>query len=102
MTTSVTVVNVRPTLDKWVPGSSIEIDEGHSTEFTCKYNAITNTNITITNWKFEDDYLQHNSDHYTMTTEYGTDPINANRIVSKPQISNVAFDDAGTYICQCV
>ena len=102
MTTSVAVVNVRPTLDKWMPSSSIEVDEGHSTEFICIYNASTNPNITITTWKFEEEFLQHNSDHYTMTTESGTDPINANQILSKLQISNVASDDAGTYICQCV
>ena len=91
-----------PTLDKWVPSSSVEVLEGHSTEFTCIYNASTNPNITITTWKFEEEYLQHNSAHYTMTTKYGTDPANANHVLSKIQLSNVALDNAGTYSCQCV
>ena len=101
MIISVTVVNVHPTLDKWVPNSTVEVDEGHSTEFTCIYNASTNPNIRIASWKLED-FLQHNSDHYTMITMNGTDPINANRILSKLKISNVASDNAGTYTCQCV
>ena len=102
MIISITVVNVRPTLDKWAPNSTVEVDKGHSTEFTCIYNASTNPNITMATWKFEEDFLQHNSDHYTMVTINGTDPINANRILSKLKISNVASDNAGTYTCRCV
>ena len=37
-----------------------------------------------------------------MTTEYGTDPANGNRILSKLKISNVTPDIAGIYTCQCV
>ena len=90
---------MRPTLD--MPSYSSVI-EGHSTEFTCIYNASTNLNLTITTWKFEEDYLQYNSTHYTMTTEFGTDPANVNRILSKLILSNVVADNAGTYTCQCV
>ena len=48
MIISVTVVNVRPTLDKWLPNSSVEIGEGPSTKFICTYNASTNPNVKIT------------------------------------------------------
>ena len=105
MTTSVTVVNMLPTLDKWLPypnNDSIEVDEGHSIEFTCIYNASTNRNVTMATWNFKEDYLKHNSSRHTMTTEYGTDPANAKRILSRLILSNVVPDDAGTYTCQCV
>ena len=105
MTTSVTVVNMLPALDKWLPypnNNSIEVDEGHSIEFTCIYNASTNPNVTMATWNFEEDYLKHNSSHHTMTTEYGTDPANAKRILSRLILLNVVPDDTGTYTCQCV
>ena len=100
--TSVTVVNVLPTLDKWFPNSSVEIDEGQSTKFICTYNASTNPNVTITTWKFEEDFLQHNSSHYIIITEYGYDPINPNHVLSRLILSNVVSDNAGIYTCQCV
>ena len=102
MIISVTVVNVRPTLDKWLPNSSVEIDEGYSTEFNCTYNASTNPNVTITIWKFEEDFLQHNSSHFTIINKYGYDPINPNHVLSRLILSNVVPDNAGTYTCQCV
>ena len=104
ITSVVTVVNVYPTIDKWLPSSSksVEIYEGDSTEFTCIYNASTDPNITIITWKFEENYLQHNSSHYTMITDYGTDPANANQVLSKLQLSNVVPDNTGTYSCQCL
>ena len=92
-----------PTLYKWLPyNDSVEVDEGHATEFKCIYDASTNPNITMATWNFEEDYLEHNSSHYTMITEYGTDPANADRILSRLILSNVALDNAGTYTCQCI
>ena len=104
VSTSLTVVNVFPTLDKWLPSpnNSVEIDEGQSTEFMCVYNASTDPIITMTTWKFEEDYLEHNTSHHIMTTEYGTDPANANRVLSKFILSNVGLGNAGTYTCRCV
>ena len=94
-----------PTLDKWLPypnNESIEVDEGQSIELRCMYSASTNPNVTMATWKYNEDFLQHNSAHYTMITEYGTDPANANGIMSRLILLNVAPDDAGTYTCQCV
>ena len=93
-----------PILDKWRPNpsNSVEIDEGHSTELICIYNASTNSNVTNTTWKFEEDFLQHSSSHYIMSTEYGYDPINPNHVLSRLMLSNVVLDNAGTYTCQCL
>ena len=77
----------------------MEIDEGQSTRLTCIYNASTSPNVTITTWKFED-FLQHNSSHYTLITKY--DPFNPNHVLSTLILSNVVSDNAGTYTCQCV
>ena len=79
----------------------MEVDEGQSVEFTCVYNASTNPNVTITTWKFDADFLKHNSSHYTLTTRYGNDPINVNHVLSKLLLSDVIPDNAGTYVCQC-
>ena len=93
-----------PTLDKHIPSANnkcVELTEGQSTEFTCIYNASTDPNITITTWEFNEVLLEHNSSHYTMTTQYGNDPANINRVLSRIVLSNVKHDNAGTYICQC-
>ena len=37
-----------------------------------------------------------------MTTQYGSDPVNFNCVLSRIVLSNVAHDNAGTYTCQCV
>ena len=102
--TFITVLNVQPTLHKWVPDPSskcVELHEGQSTEFICIYTASTNPNITVTTWKYNGEPLQHNSSHYTMITIYGTDPINANHVSSRLVFSNVTTDNNGTYTCQC-
>ena len=36
-----------------------------------------------------------------MITDYGTDPINANSVLSRLILSNVVAENAGTYTCQC-
>ena len=99
------VVYVYPTLVEQLPSNlnskCIEVNEGQSTEFGCKYLASTNPNITITTWKFNEVPLQNNSSHYTMLTDYGTDPINANSVLSRLLLSNVVAENAGTYTCQC-
>ena len=46
--------------------------------------------------------LEHNSNHYTITTQYANDPVNVNRVLSRIVLSNVKHDNAGTYTCQCV
>ena len=100
----ITVVNVYPALDKWIPGPNnqcIELTEGQSTEFTCIYTASTNPYVTNTTWKFNGELLKHNSSHYTMITQYGNGPINLNRVLSRITLSNVVPDNAGTYACQC-
>ena len=94
-----------PTLVEQLPPNAnntcIELYEGHSTEFGCKYTASTDPNVTITTWKFNEVPLQHNSSHYTIITDYGTDPINANSVLSRLKLSNAVAENAGTYTCQC-
>ena len=104
MVISNTVVNVYPTLDKWLPtpnNKCIELDEGHSTELTCTYTASTDPNITIPTWKFNEELIRHDSNHYTITTYYGNDPININHVFSKLTLSKATHDNTGTYTCQC-
>ena len=105
MIISVTVVNMLPTLDKWLPypnDDSVEVDEGQSIEFACIYDASTNPNITMATWKFNKDTLQNKSNRYTMITEYGTDPVNTNHVSSRLILSTVVPDNAGNYTCQCI
>ena len=102
--TYITVLNVQPTLHKWLTDPSskcVELHEAQSTEFTCIYIASTNPNVTITTWKYNDKPLRRNSSHYTMITIYGTDPINAHHVSSRLIFSNVTVDNTGTYTCQC-
>ena len=93
-----------PTLDKWLPSpnTSVEIDEGYFTEFTCIYNASTNPNITIAIWKFNGRILDDNSSHYEMITKYGTDPANTYHILSVLNLLSIATENAGNYTCQCI
>ena len=37
-----------------------------------------------------------------MVTEYGTDPINPNHVLSRLILSNVVSDNGGIYTCQYV
>ena len=90
-----------PTLDTNPNNQCVEVKEGRSIQFTCIYNASTNSNITITTWKFNEELLEHDSSHYTMITQYGSDPVNFNRVLSRITLSNVIHDNAGTYTCQC-
>ena len=71
----------------------VELYEGQSTKFTCIYIASTNSSVTITTWTYNDETLQHNISHYTMLTEYGTDPINVNHVSSRLVFSNVTADN---------
>ena len=80
----------------------VELTEGQSTEFTCIYNASTDPNVTIATWEFNEELLEHDSSHYTMTTQYGSDPVNVNHVLSRITLTNVKHDNAGTYTCQCV
>ena len=94
-----------PALDKRIPSLSnhcVELSEGQSTEFTCVYNASTNQSVTITTWKFNEELLKHNSSHCTMITQYGNDPVNFNRVLSRITLLNVKPNNTGTYTCQCV
>ena len=61
----------------------------------------TNSSVTITTWTCNGETLQHNTSHYTMLTEYGTDPINTNHVSSRLVFSNVIANNTGTYTCQC-
>ena len=36
-----------------------------------------------------------------MTTQYGSDPVNVNHVMSRITFSNVKPDNEGTYTCQC-
>ena len=101
--TSIVVLYVHPVLHKWHPPSSkcVELYEGQSTDFTCIYTASPNSSVTITTWTYNDETLPHNTSHYTMLTEYGTDPINANHVSSSLVFSNVIANNTGTYSCQC-
>ena len=82
----IVVVYVYPTLVEQLPSNAknkcIEHYEGKSTEFGCKYRASTDPNVTITTWKFKEIPLHHNSSHHTIITDYGTDPININSVLS--------------------
>ena len=89
-----------PVIDTWDPiDKYIELDEGQSTTFTCIYTASTNSSVTITTWKFYENFLS-NSSHYTITTRYD-DPLNINHVKSILRLSDVVNGNTGSYTCQC-
>ena len=96
-----TVINPYPTLDRTSSNRSVELTEGQFFELKCIYNASINPSVTIPTWKFNDELLEQNSSHYTMITDFGSDPTNPNRVVSKLILSKVIPDNTGTYTCQC-
>ena len=57
----------------------------------------TISSVIITTWTCNGETLQHNTSYYTMLTEYGTDPINANHISSRLVFSHVTADNTRTY-----
>ena len=61
----------------------------------------TISSVTIATWTYNGETLQHNTSHYTVLTDYGTDPINANHVSSGLVFSNVTADNTRTYSYQC-
>jgi len=83
-----------------IPGKECrDLTTGHSTQFTCVYNASSNPNVTITLWRLNDKLLTHNTSHYTLITEYGVDDLD--KVRSTLIISNAGSAISGTYTCWC-
>jgi len=83
-----------------IPGKECrDLTAGHSTQFTCVYNASSNPNVTITFWRLNDKLLIQNTSHYTLITEYGIDDLD--KVRSTLIISNAVSGIDGTYTCWC-
>ena len=85
-----------------VPGKECrDLTTGHSTTFSCTYNASSDPNITITMWSLNGTLLTHNTSHFTMITEFNFDYLHPDKVKSKLIISNVNHSISGTYTCWC-
>ena len=69
---------------------------GHSTIFSCTYNANSVPNLTITRWSVNGVVISHNTSQFTLITEYGIYELD--EVKSTLIISNVNYGNDGTYI----
>ena len=72
---------------------------GHSTRFSCTYNASSVPNLTITRWSVNGVVIPHNTSQFTLITEYGIYELD--EVKSTLIISNVNYGNDGTYTCWC-
>ncbi|XP_065885346.1 uncharacterized protein [Dysidea avara] len=85
-----------------VPNKGSEnLTTGHSTIFTCTYNASSDPYMTVTMWSLNGKLLTHNTSHFTMITEFYFDYLHPDQVKSTLIISNVNHGIGGTYTCWC-
>ena len=80
---------------------SKNLTTGHSTTFTCIYNASSDPYMTVTMWSLNGTLLTHNTSHFTMITVFNFDYLHPDKVRSTLTISNVNHGISGTYTCWC-